>query len=155
MHKHIPCLSICSYTCHSVSSKSHNPMLLHNFKLNWIKISNTVTYRGWQALGNQHPYLVTLIITLPICFPCAMNLKAASTSSLPKTVVLRGFTTPSLMPFVNNSDTTSHSWFPSSKIESSRIPWNATFLRKRAIPGKKQHHYHLVLLPLQDRIHLF
>lgn len=74
--------------------------------------------------------------TFPMCLPWAMYLKASSTQSLPNTVVFSGWTTPSSMPSFSSWDTSSHSWFPSSKRASNRIPWNATFFRKRAIPGE-------------------
>lgn len=78
--------------------------------------------------------------TFPMWFPCAINLKAFSTSSRSYTVVCRGWTTPVWMPAVTKSETVSQSGFPGSKSASNRIPWNETLRRKTAIPAVQKKH---------------
>ena len=81
----------------------------------------------------------TLMRTLPMCLPCAINLKAASTSSASNTVVCNGFTEPSRSPLDTRSWTVFQSRFPGSKSASSSMPWNAMLRRNTAVPIHKGH----------------
>ena len=83
--------------------------------------------------SNFHSFY-TLIRTLPTCWPCVINLNAASTSSVLNTVVCSGFTKPSWIPLDSRSRTVCQSGFPGWRSASIRIPWNEMFRRNIAIP---------------------